>query len=73
MFIQWQNLVQLEEERRRDLQREFERQRLVQEVLAGRKREPALAWLGERLVAWGEKLQEQANGRALPPVRERQA
>jgi hypothetical protein len=50
-------------ERNRDLLREAQRDRLVRLALAGRKSpEPlflrALAWLGCRLIIWGQNLQK---------------
>ena len=49
-------------ERYKELLREAEQERLVQQVLAGRERRdrfyrPALVWLGCRLVEWGKSLQ----------------
>ena len=57
------NLVIAQQERHKDLLREAERYRLVRQVLAERGRGDrawyrALAWLGRRLVAWGQRLQE---------------
>ena len=50
-------------ERNKDLLREAERYRLVQQVLTARRRRGrfycwALIWLGRRLVGWGRRLQE---------------
>ena len=50
-------------ERYKDLLREAEQERLIQQVLAGREKHDgfyraALAWLGGRLVEWGESLQQ---------------
>jgi hypothetical protein len=52
--------------------REAERYRLARQVMAGRPRHRrpyyrAFAWLGQRLVAWGGRLQERY-GAAPPPV-----
>ena len=57
------NLVIAQRERHKDLLREAERYRLVRQVLAERGTRDrawvrALAWLGRRLVAWGQRLQE---------------
>jgi len=57
------NLVIAGRERHKDLLREAERYRLVHQVLAERGTRDrawvrALAWLGQRLVAWGQRLQE---------------
>ncbi len=46
-----------------ELLREAEHERLVRQVLAGREKRDgfypvALAWLGRRLVKWGESLQQ---------------
>ena len=62
MFIQWQQLVQLQKEHSQDRLREFERRQVVGQVLAGRDREDHFAtclliWLGRRLVTWGQWLQ----------------
>ncbi len=61
MFIHYQS-VQLQEERRQDLRREFEKRELVRQVLAGRDKDNhfsgrALIWLGRQLVTWGQWLQ----------------
>ena len=55
-----------------DLRREMERERLVRQVMAGRPRSwlarsyrQALAWLGQRLVAWGWRLQARYDPRAV--------
>jgi hypothetical protein len=58
------NLVIAGRERHKELLREAERYRLVCQVLAERGTRDrggwyrALAWLGRRLVAWGQRLQE---------------
>ncbi len=49
-------------ERYKEFLREAEKERLIQQVLAGREKRDAfyrvaLAWLGRRLVEWGESLQ----------------
>ncbi len=49
--------------RHEELLREAERERLIQQILAGREKRDgfyrvALAWLGRRLVEWGESLQQ---------------
>ncbi len=53
--------VVLWQEHHKDLLREAERERMIQQVLAQNKRvgfrERALAWLGDHLVAWGCYLQ----------------
>ncbi len=51
------------QERYKDLLREAERHRLVQQSLPDRRKRNclsrrALSWLGRRLVAWGQHLQE---------------
>ena len=56
-----------------DRLREAERYRLVRRVMAGhpRPRRPyyrAFAWLGQRLVAWGDRLQERYGPATAPPV-----
>ena len=61
-MIHWLGLME-RQERYKDFLREAERDRLVQQVLAGRERRdqfyrPALAWLGCRLVEWGKSLQQ---------------
>jgi hypothetical protein len=50
-------------ERNKDMLREAQRERLARLALAGRERHDrffcwALTWLGHRLVAWGQSLQE---------------
>jgi hypothetical protein len=59
--LSW-NDVLAQQERYLDLRREAERERLVRQVLNGRERRARpyrhmLAWLGQRLVAWGWRLQ----------------
>jgi hypothetical protein len=61
-MLSWSDIM-VQQERNADLLREAERERLIQHVLAGRERRgrftrQALAWLGQRLVAWGCRLQE---------------
>ncbi len=61
-MIDWLGLMD-RQERYKEILREAERDRLVQQVLAGRERRdrfyrPALAWLGCRLVEWGKSLQQ---------------
>ncbi len=65
--------VQAQQERYKDIRREAERYRLVQQVLAGRERGNhfhyrALTWLGRRLIAWGRRLQERYGARAATPT-----
>jgi hypothetical protein len=62
MFLGWKDVL-AQERRYKDLLRETEKERLVQQVLAGRERSDrfycqVLTWLGRRLVAWGCYLQE---------------
>ena len=50
------------QEQHKDLLREAERERLVRAARAGRRRRtrvvgPLLVWLGNLLIAWGERLQ----------------
>jgi hypothetical protein len=68
-------LVIAQRERHKELLREAERYRLVRQVLAERRPRDrawvrALAWLGRRLVAWGQRLQERygAAAAAVHPV-----
>jgi hypothetical protein len=61
-MLSWSDIM-VQQERNADLLREAERERLIQHMLAGRERRgrftrQALAWLGQRLVAWGCRLQE---------------
>ena len=56
--------VMVHEARRADLLREAAHERMVRQALAGREEQDrltrrALAWLGERMVAWGGRLQAQ--------------
>ncbi len=49
--------------RHKELLREAEQERLITQILAGREKRDgfyrvALAWLGRRLVEWGESLQQ---------------
>ena len=65
------NLVIAQRERQQELLREAERYRLVRQALAERgTRDRAwvrvLAWLGRRLVAWGQRLQERYGAAAAP-------
>ena len=62
-MISFQDVL-VQRERYQDLLREAERHRLVRQVLAGRQRRQraycrAMNWLGRRMVAWGQRLQEQ--------------
>jgi hypothetical protein len=59
-------------ERYKELLREAEQERLVQQVLAGREKRdgfyrPALVWLGCRLVEWGKSLQQRYDNASLAP------
>jgi len=61
------------QERYKDLLREAERYRLVQQALAGRERRHpfyyrALTWLGCQLVAWGWHLQERYGAATATPA-----
>ena|GEM_PF-977222 len=61
-MLTWSDLL-VQKECRKDLLREVEQYRLVQQALSGRKKYRrfycrALIWLGHRLVAWGYRLQE---------------
>ena len=63
------NDVLAQQERYADLRREAERERLVRQALNGRERlarpyRHVLAWLGQRLVAWGWRLQIRYGARA---------
>jgi hypothetical protein len=55
--------VLVQREHYQDLLREAEKHRLVRRALAGRQRRyhfcRAMNWLGRRMVAWGQRLQEQ--------------
>jgi len=64
------NDVLAQQERYADLRREVERERLVRYALNGRERRArpyrhVLAWLGQRLVAWGWRLQARYGPRAV--------
>ena len=68
-MINWLGLVE-RQERYKDFIREAERDRLVQQALAGRERRDnfyrrALAWLGCRLVEWGKSLQRRYGNASL--------
>jgi hypothetical protein len=61
MLYGWTELM-VHEARRADLLREAAHERMVRQALAGRKKrdrltDRALAWLGERMLAWGGRLQ----------------
>ena len=61
-MISWSQ-VMAQQERRKDLLREADRERIIRQALAGRDRRnhfycQALTWLGDRLVTWGSRLQE---------------
>jgi hypothetical protein len=63
----------VQRERYQDLLREAERHRLVRQVLAGRQQRQraycrALNWLGRRMVAWGQRLQEHYGASAKAPA-----
>jgi steroid 5-alpha reductase family enzyme len=73
MFLSPICSLTLHQERYKDLLREAERYRLVQQALAGRERHPpfyyrALTWLGGRLVAWGWHLQERYGATTAAPA-----
>ena len=64
------NDVLAQQERYVDLRREVERERLVRHALNGRERRARphrhmLAWLGQRLVAWGWRLQARYGARPV--------
>jgi hypothetical protein len=61
--VSWKDVL-VQRERYQDLLREAEKHRLVLQALAGRQRRyhfycRAMNWLGRRMVAWGQRLQEQ--------------
>jgi hypothetical protein len=61
--VNWKDVL-VQRERYQDLLREAERHRLVRRALAGHQRRyhfycRAMNWLGRRMVAWGQRLQEQ--------------
>jgi hypothetical protein len=61
MWYGWTELM-VHEARRADLLREAEQERMARRALAGREKRDrltgrALTWLGERMVAWGGRLQ----------------
>ena len=71
-MISWNDYL-VKQERYQDLLREAERQRLVRRVLAGRQRRQrahcrAMNWLGRRMVAWGQRLQEHYGATATAPA-----
>ena len=75
-MIDWLSPLE-RQERYKDLLREAEQERLIQQVLAGREKHDgfyraALAWLGCRLVEWGESLQQRYDNTspASPACRE---
>jgi len=64
---------QEQRERYQDLLREAEKHRHVRQVLAGRQRRQraycrAINWLGRRMVAWGQRLQEHYGATATVPA-----
>ena len=61
-MLRWTEFL-AHQERYKDLRREVEKERLIQQMLAGcERRDPfydrVLAWLGRRFVTWGWGLQE---------------
>ena len=70
--VNWKDVL-VQRERYQDLLREAERHRLVRQVLAGRERRQraycrAINWLGRRMVAWGQRLQEHYGATATAPA-----
>jgi hypothetical protein len=70
--VSWKDVL-VQRERYQDLLREAERHRLVRQVLAGRQRRQraycrAINWLGRRMVAWGQRLQEHYGATATAPA-----
>ena len=70
--VSWKDVL-VQQERYQDLLREAERHRLVRQVLAGRQRRQraycrAINWLGRRMVAWGQRLQEHYGATATAPA-----
>jgi hypothetical protein len=68
-MLSW-NDVLAQQERYVDLRREVEQERLARHALNGRERRASpyrrvLAWLGQRLVAWGWRLQVRYGARAV--------
>ena len=64
------NDVLAQQERYVDLRREVERERLVRHALNGHEKRArpyrqVLTWLGQRLVAWGWRLQARYGARAV--------
>lgn len=67
-MFRWSDIL-AQQERYADLRREAETERLVGYVLEGRDGRPlvirqALNWLGQRLVAWGYRMQERCGAAA---------
>lgn len=70
--VNWKDVL-VQRERYQDLLREAERHRLVRRALAGRQRPhrffcQAMSWLGRRMVAWGQRLQERYGTAATAPA-----
>jgi hypothetical protein len=58
-------------ERSRELQRQAEREHLIRLALSGRQARPGrrvlwMAWMGQRLVTWGERLQARSGHNRAP-------
>ena len=65
----WLDIV-VAEERQKDRLRAAEQERLVRAALAGRPKRtrvfgPPLVWLGQRLIAWGWRLQTGSGARDM--------
>ncbi len=68
-MLTWEDFLG-QQERYKDLLREVERNRFIRQALARYERRNyfycrALVWLGQRLIAWGWRLQERYSGGAV--------
>ena len=71
-MLDWTDVL-ANQERFKDMEREAQRYRFVQQALAGRERHSrlyhrTLTWLGQRLIVWGGYLQERYGAAAATPA-----
>ena len=71
-MLSWSDIL-AHKQRHEDMRREADEYRLIQQALAGRPRRHrfycrAMDWLGRRMVAWGQRLQERYGAGAAAPA-----
>jgi len=71
-MLSWSDIL-AQKQRHEDMRREADEYRFIQQVLAGRPRRHrfycrAMDWLGRRMVAWGQRLQERYGAGTVAPA-----